>query len=612
MADFRVIWPRNEAFVGRQQLLDDLHAYVSKTVGGQHTATLIGPTGIGKTQLAVEYAYQYAEHYPGGVYWIEAGREWTHELASLAAQLGLKPARPTRSISERDRWLTVALQRYLADEQPEAVLLIFNDVHDPHAVLDREIGPGLHVADMTAHLLITTSVDAADIPGSFRSFAVGPLDDATASQIVSDLVPQTGRVPLTLKLVATALDSGASEAMISDVLMADDDPLDAMLGWHLEVNQISDIVRLATAFFPQTVFSMAWLRLMTSMSREQFTARLETLQEAGLIEMLHDQQFEVRRAVQRYIREHDTDYRQPLRRGAELLVQAYRDPTILMQQALERGVMALLSDLGEVRRALREEGSPPAALIQLLRFLEWEADHPPQYLIQHLRERAHHQQDDELRDVCDDWLIHSQSHFATEDAWRYPRNPSVLGTYIGHEARITDVMALDNRCLVTTSHDMTLRLWDMISGHTVRVFHGHQGGVTCVARLDDEHVVSGSADGTLRVWHVTSGELVSQIEAHKWSVTAVAICPNAVLVSGGADDALRVWDLPDGRLRYELEGHTEPITAVAIWDELHILSAAHDGRVLLWNVETGQRAKMVATHETSVTAIAVVDSQRMQ
>ena len=57
---WRVPFPRNESFVGREEDLRSLHAALteSSTVGIR-PAGLTGMGGIGKTQLAVEYCYRY-------------------------------------------------------------------------------------------------------------------------------------------------------------------------------------------------------------------------------------------------------------------------------------------------------------------------------------------------------------------------------------------------------------------------------------------------------------------------------------------------------------------------------------------------------------------------
>src|SRR6185503_4732835 len=82
MPRFIVPFLPNKRFVGRQLDLDHLHSALQQA---ELPVMLTGLGGIGKTQLAVEYAYKHKGDYPGGVYWVQAGKEWdTVVLAGLA------------------------------------------------------------------------------------------------------------------------------------------------------------------------------------------------------------------------------------------------------------------------------------------------------------------------------------------------------------------------------------------------------------------------------------------------------------------------------------------------------------------------------------------------
>src|SRR5207253_4675236 len=77
--------PRNHVFfvpyrqkgdqvIGREDALLAVHTQLTqgrRTAIGQ-TAAFRGLGGLGKTQLAVEYAYKFADEYPNGVIWLNA------------------------------------------------------------------------------------------------------------------------------------------------------------------------------------------------------------------------------------------------------------------------------------------------------------------------------------------------------------------------------------------------------------------------------------------------------------------------------------------------------------------------------------------------------------
>jgi hypothetical protein len=127
--------PRNPRFTGRDAMLTELRRRLHSGEGTLVVQALYGLGGVGKTQLALEYAHRFAANYEL-VWWIDAEQPVLipDQLASLAARLDL-PSGPTvadtveRLLAElrgRDRWL-----------------LIFDNAERPHDVADyRPDGPG--------------------------------------------------------------------------------------------------------------------------------------------------------------------------------------------------------------------------------------------------------------------------------------------------------------------------------------------------------------------------------------------------------------------------------------------------------------------------------------
>src|SRR4051794_32884091 len=106
--------PRNPRFTGRDGLLTELRRRLRAEQGTLVVQALYGLGGVGKTQLAIEYAHRFAADYQL-VWWIDAEQPVLipDQLAALAARLNL-PAGPTvadtvdRLLAELrhwDRWL---------------------------------------------------------------------------------------------------------------------------------------------------------------------------------------------------------------------------------------------------------------------------------------------------------------------------------------------------------------------------------------------------------------------------------------------------------------------------------------------------------------------------
>lgn len=179
-APFHVPFPRNPGFVGRKDDLEQLHRMLQeKRTVGVRPAMLTGMGGIGKTQLAVEYAFEHSACYPDGVYWIEAaGDDWRAVIAGLAVKLDLDAVNAPEA--ERQSRLCAAFEAYLR-ARPDA-LVIFDNIDDP-ADMERDRAAGFVPVSLGCRLLFTTR--RRDDRGRFGSLEVSVLPETRRSRSCS-------------------------------------------------------------------------------------------------------------------------------------------------------------------------------------------------------------------------------------------------------------------------------------------------------------------------------------------------------------------------------------------------------------------------------------------
>ncbi len=169
---------KGDQVIGRKTSLQAVREQLTKgrrTAIGQ-TAAFQGLGGLGKTQLAVEYAFRFKDTYPNGVIWLNADQDIDAQLTELAEK-----ARWIAPASEHKYKLEIARHRLRTYSD---CLIIFDNVEDPQAI--ESYLPEPH-AD--PHILVTSRRDQPD----FNPVPLDPLNEALSLEL---LLQEAGRKPV--------------------------------------------------------------------------------------------------------------------------------------------------------------------------------------------------------------------------------------------------------------------------------------------------------------------------------------------------------------------------------------------------------------------------------
>jgi WD40 repeat protein len=666
-APFVVPFPRNPDFVGRAGDLSQLHARLSGPGSGPvgiSPAGLTGMGGIGKTQLAVEYAYRYRQTYPDGIFWVNASEPLAQGLAQIGGRL-----RPEVRAESSERQLQVAFEEL---NRRRDALLVFDNLEDP-AQLARPLGSEGIPLNLAPRILFTTRHREL---GRFNAVEVSVLPEEPALQLLlrhesrqaarddpnhperhaaKAICRLLGWLPLALELAGAFLaewpdislvdyrdrlkDEGCLSTLDTEVQHLGllnfqpihDAAVAATLNTQWDGLKPADqtarlLLRVAGQFAESASIGTFTLGLFAGVSQSQKPALPSPLRRA--LKRLHDVRL-VEELLEHRVRLHPL-----VREFAEALTP--KGETREFRHSCARRVAGASYDLANLEEAIRSEGTDGlhyvlatalafssdlddgvrAYLRSMLRVFqreshrlrEWDPRLEPNRFAQQFHLRALTSRDRRLAEIAERRLS-ELAHPSLILRWRtQSESPALVQLLSGHQQAVSSVaVSPDGRYVVSGSLDQTVAVWDLATGTRIRWLTGNQAAVNSVAvSPDGRRIILGCQDNTVTVWDLESGSQIHRLTGHDDWVWSVAVSPDGRrIISGSQDDIVAVWDLESGELIHWIAGHQSAVNSVAVSpDGQFIVSGFHDGTVMVWKLETGDLNHRIAGHQRAVNSVA--------
>lgn len=639
-ARFRVPFPHNPDFVGRDEELSSLHELLQQkqSIVGIRPTVLVGLGGIGKTQLAVEYAHAHRDDYPSGVFWLNAIHPLLIEFSDLAEKLEMSDRDTPRDKAARKAW------DYL-DAHPDA-LVIFDNVLEP-SELNLPFSPDLIPANLRCRTLFTTR--QRDFPRTFQPFEVKVLPEMSAMRLLLRARPKVleerhpewgwarivcaylGWLPLALELAAAYLGAypevsitgylerlrtegsletvDASEVRAVDLPTRVEEILKAAAAGNLESkHQVAVSATLQTQWkrlddddarllfraagqFPEASWiPIPRLGLLTGIESDAKPGRpsplnvvLKKLHAVSLIEELSDDRLRLHPLVQ------------------EFAARLSPAPAPFHQEMAER-VAAEFDDLLRLQARVIHYGVD-MALEDVRTGLGFCIDKPETETYVHLSKMER--------------VLDRQAHYLR--GWDTQAQPAFFMQQLRSESFQLDLDELQARAeaKLTQLGNPYLRERFKVSRESpelVRTLTGHSDNVCGVALSADGRVaVSVSDDHTLIVWDVATGLELHMLKGHSAGVTDVVLSADRRLaVSASGDTTLKVWDLATGRELRTLQGHSAGVGSVALSADGRLaISASGDMTLKVWDVATGWNLRTLKGHKGRVAGVALSADGRL-
>ncbi|KAG2363059.1 hypothetical protein BDR07DRAFT_1332384 [Suillus spraguei] len=177
----------------------------------------------------------------------------------------------------------------------------------------------------------------------------------------------------------------------------------------------------------------------------------------------------------------------------------------------------------------------------------------------------------------------------------------------------------DKRRIITSSHDKTLRLWDLRTGVMLKKMEGHRDRVLAlVVSKDGQLIASGDESGEVIAWRGETGEPLTSrpIKAHSHGISSLDFSPDTTeLVTGSGDCGVNLWNTTTWE-RPEMGPKpiywSSSVRCVRYSPSGELLAIATDNNINIFNPETRKCAASFEAHKTGNMSIAwVPDGNRL-
>jgi hypothetical protein len=658
-AQFTVPYPEHPHFVGREEDLARLHAALQgEGPVGINPAAMGNPTGvtgqggIGKTQLAVAYAYRYREDYPDGVYWLNAAESlWSEfanlgrhflgqggegalktrlyetlrtrfkveEIRDLCFELGInyEEFSPQLGISSLARELVAYCQRHgKLDLLEAAVRRLRGDLAQPEAQDELVAHAFARLRERSQCLLILDNV----------------ADPAALEQpLTRDCVP--ARLPVRLLFTTRRRELGSFKPVELKTLTADAalrlllrDPRRAPIldPAHSEHQAATDICAVF-GYLPLALEIAA--AHLAKFHAAPLSAYRDELHRRGALDIIADRRVPVKIRHETGLTAALTAQWATLSEQAQTVLRvAGQLPEVAYVPAARMGLLTGVPEEGQsffdVTLAAALSELQDASLIE-----ELTGDRVWLHRLvrEFARDRTPLEEKDAFRVDCVRRLLNAFGHIETLERQCDAR---------GIDALIHDLLAAQELLRETDNAAITrdLRAYLRVlrrEAHNLRGWNGTQAPAFLAQQLhlrliDSEtpmlfgdlrsHLFRyGSAWVARWVARSESPGLEMILSGHSGWVRKVIVTPDGrYAISGGDDELIRLWNLDTGEIKGVLSDHQAWVAALAATpDGTRIISGGADGIVRVWQLSTGVLERRIEFHEGKVLALAVTPDGRL-
>ncbi len=179
----------------------------------------------------------------------------------------------------------------------------------------------------------------------------------------------------------------------------------------------------------------------------------------------------------------------------------------------------------------------------------------------------------------------------------------------GSSFDVRSLSFLENRKLVASYGDGTVRIWDLFRRQIIRSFKKDSRPILTSSALDWIYLAT-SSNRDILIWDSQTTNLVKNLTGHSDYVYHLMKMQNGLLFSASADKTIKAWNVTDWSLVKTLEGHLDAVTCLAKLSYDSVASGSRDGEIKIWSSNEWTNSRSWQAHSTPIISLVLLSKQK--